>query len=274
MKVNTSFKLRIGHLGASSFESFLGNDGKAVVKKIAGGFETEVYTAAGQMLAEQSLIATQRNAFLAAMFFQRVVSRTPMDEKYSLGEKGGEEQYHIPDDDYIRDSWKASYGGKSITVKDLRERCGCEFIHFNDKKEVKKIYKEFLNLLGNRKVATGEQTLRAFRIENTHERFPLLEYGEYQLGSGKIHEGKHFEHGVKGGFSIQAPVGMLRLTQQEFEDTAFNIPTSDLMKDGRLAKWQTGLKKSGSLQSITKVIKGKKKVTLKECAEIARELGL
>lgn len=256
------FKLRIKYSGASQIESYTGTDGKVVTEKITGTIENEVYDAAGKMITKSVEDATERNLFLAAIFFQRVVSRTPMDEDYMTGVNDElKPVMHIADDDYVRDAWIASYGRKSISAKSLRENYGCEFIKFNNRNEVKIIYEQFKNLIGNRKNITR------IRIANEHERFPLLEYGEYK-NDGSIKSGKNFKHGVKNGYSIQAPVGMLRLTQAEFEESAFNIPTEDLMKSGK--NWQRGLKKQGSLDNVKKVLKGKTKVSFKEACEIAR----
>lgn len=269
--MGATFKIKIRHQGASHIESYVGKDGKVIANKIAGAIEETAYDAAGQMIAEATLEATRRNVFLTAMLFQRLVSRTPMDEDYMTGmNERGKITIHKADDDYIRDAWTASYGGKSITAKQLRAQ-GIEFLKFNDRSEVKKIYDEFLKLLGNRPVSEGKQVLRKFNIENTHERFAMLEYGEY-AHDGSIKSGEHFKHGVKNGFSVQAPSGMERLTRTEFEETAFNIPTRDLMNNGK--KWQTGLKKSGSLKTVTKVLKGKNKVLFREMCEIAKVYGL
>ena len=261
------FNLKLRHLGASQFDVSSSKDGKVIANKITGEIENIAYNAAGQMIAEKTEEATKRNLFLSAMFFQRVVARTPRDETYITGVNNrGKLTAHKADDDYVQDCWTASYGNSKITAKELRENCGCEFLKFNDRTEVKKIYEQFLKMLGNRAVASGKATLRSVNIENTHERFPMLEYGEYEH-DGTIKSGEHYKHGVKNGYSIQAPVGMLRLTQQEFEDTAFNISTEDLMMNAR--KWQRGLKKAGSFESVKKVLKGKSKISFKEACEIA-----
>ena len=266
-----TFKLKIRHQGASQIESYVGKDGSVVTEKIAGALEETVFDAEGKMIAERTLEATERNVFLSAMLFQRLVSRTPMDENYMTGmNERGKPVMHKADNDYVRDAWVASYGTSKITAKELREK-GIEFLKFNDRTEVKKIYAEFLKLLGNRKVSTGAEALQKFTITNTHERFPMLEYGEYRH-DGSIKSGEHFKHGVKNGFSIQAPVGMERLTRQEFEETAFNIPTKDLMENGK--RWQTGLIKAGSLKNVTRILKGKKKVSFRKMCEVAKEYGL
>lgn len=263
-----TFRLRVKHPGSSHIESYMGKDGKVVSSKIAGAIEEESFSIAGKLIAQAALETSRRNLFLAAMFFQRVVSRTPMDETYYAGvTKDGQPIIHKADDDYVRDAWTATYNNYKITAKQLREK-GIDFIKFNNRNEVKQIYNEFLNFLGKGKgLLDGKAVLKGVRIENTHERFAMLEYGEFEK-DGSIKSGEHFKHGVKGGYSVQAPVGMLRLTQQEFEDTAFNIPTKDLMIDGR--KWQTSLKKSGSIKTIAKMLKGKSKISFREACEIAR----
>jgi hypothetical protein len=95
----------------------------------------------------------------------------------------------------------------------------------------------------------------------------MLEYGEYKHdGTIKKDSDNKYPHGVRGGFSVQAPVGMLRLTQQEFEDTAFNIPTSELITNSR--RWQRGLKKSGSIETVKKILKGKTKISSEDAKKI------
>lgn len=260
--MSVKFNLKIKHQGASGYEIFSNQDGKAVVNKITGAIENQMYNAAGQMIVEKTEEATRRNLFLAAMFFQRVVSRTPLDEDYITGmNERGHITMHHADDDVVRDCWVASYRNKKITSKELRENYGCEFYKFNDRGEVHKIYQQFLTLIGKTKNVSG------IRIENTNERFAMLEYGEYRHdGTIKKDSDNKYPHGVKGGYSVQAPVGMLRLTQQEFEDTAFNIPTKELMINGR--KWQRSLKKSGSIETVKKVLKGKRKITSEEARKI------
>ncbi len=255
------FSLKIKHTGSSQVESFVGSDGKVFAQKLAGAIENSVYNAAGQMIAEKTEESKRRNLFLAAMFFQRVVSRTPLDEDYMTGiNERGKPTMHYADNDSVRDCWVASYRNKKITSKYLRESCGCTFLKFNDRTEVKKIYEQFLELAGKTKNISG------VHIDNTHERFPMLEYGEY-LHDGSIKSGEHYEHGVKGGYSVQAPAGMLRLTQQEFEDTAFNIPTEELMQNGR--KWQKRLKKSGSAETVKRILRGKSKLSQNDAERIA-----
>ena len=263
--MGAKFKMKIKHTGASSFDTYVGNDGKVITEKIKGAVEETAYNAVGKMVAEKTEEATRRNVFLSAMFFQRVVSRTPLDEDYITGmNKDGHLTMHKADDDVVRDCWVASYRNRKITSKELRENFGCEFYKFNDRKEVKKIYEQFLKLIGK------TQNIRSIRIENTNERFAMLEYGEYEHdGTIKKDTDNKYYHGVKGGYSIQAPAGMLRLTEQEFQDTVFNIPTKDLMFDSK--KWQRGLKKSGSIKTIKKVIQGSSKLSFLKCCEIARE---
>lgn len=267
------FTMKIKHFGASQLEFVHNKDGGMVGEYVKNALEETVYGAAGQMIAEQTLESSKRNLFLAAMFFQRVVCRTPRDEDYLLGmDERGHPYWHKADDDYVQDAWVAKYNNFAITAKELRAQ-GCDFLKFNDRAEVKKIYNRFLEFLGkgNKGLLNGSLMLKGIRIENTHERFPMLEYGEYKK-DGTIKSGEHYKHGVKGGYSIQAPVGMLRLTQMEFEETAFKTSTEDLMN--KSSSWQKTLVKSGGVKRVTKLLKGKSRVGLKEMAAIAKEYNL
>ena len=59
----------------------------------------------------------------------------------------------------------------------------------------------------------------------------MLEYGEYLADSREIKSGEHYEHGVEGGYSVQAPNGMLRITEAEFQTMALNMSSKKLIKE-------------------------------------------
>lgn len=255
-----TFKIKIKSQGQSQFSTFTDREGKFVAEKIKGAIEDQVYNTAGRIIAEEAELCSKRNLFLAAVFFQRVVSRTPLDEDYMTGmNERGHITMHYADNDSVRDCWVASYRNKKITAKALRENCGCNFDKFNDRSEIQIIYNQFLSFMGKNK------KINAVHIDNTHERFPMLEYGEY-AHDGSIKKGPKYEHGVKNGFSIQAPVGMLRLTQQEFADKAFEV--TDAMLGGR-GRVQSGLIKKGSKETVKKILKGKSRLTNRELEKIA-----
>lgn len=218
------FTLKIRSPGASSFETYAGNDGKIVQKKIAGGIESMALAVQGMKVAETAETQRARMCYIAAVFFQRVISRTPVDEDYFRVDKKGETSFHKADDDAVRYSWAASYNNARVTARQLADR-GLSFDVFNDKGEIDEIYNIFLQKFGRQK----SRLLRQIHIENSHPRFAMLEYGEYYHDTGVVGKGK-YEHGVTGGFSVQAPAGMLRVTEAQFKSTALNMSTERLIR--------------------------------------------
>ena len=221
-----SFKLKIKHQGSSRIDQYTGKDGKIISKKIAGAIEDDVYAIGGRRLLESAETNRERTLYLAAVFFQRVVSRTPIDEDYYYTDKNGDLQIHHKDNDVVRYSWTASYNNRKITAKDFIGM-GLTFDRFNDEGEIRKIYEAFRQAFIQGK---GKKNIRAVHIDNTHERFPMLEYGEYEH-DGSLKRGEKYYHGVSNGYSVQAPRGMLRITQAEFESMSLNMSTNRLIKE-------------------------------------------
>lgn len=148
-------------------------------------------------------LSNEKKLYVAAMFFQWVVSRTPLDEEYERVYGGT----HKPDNDSVRDAWFIAYGNKNFKSTDFE---GC-FDTFNDKSAIKKIADAL------REGIKTQKNIKSIRVYNTHERFSQLEYGEYEYQSRGISQGPTREHGLVDGFSIQAPKGMLRLTEAEID---------------------------------------------------------
>ena len=263
-----TFSIVTRHLGESQIDSYVGKNGKAAVQKIKGAMEESTLNIVGRTIAGRYRRYSMRNLFLSAMFFQRVVSMTPKDEDYLTGmSERGKLLMHKADDDSVRDCWYASYNNKKYTAKYFMDK-GCTFDKFNDRNEVMIIYNEFLNFLGKKgKLVTGERTLRRVHIDNTHDRYPMLEYGEYSK-DGTIKSGPKYKHGVKGGYSVQAPVGMYRIVSAQFADTMPNVSVNDLMTNPH--SWQYNLKRNGSIKVIAKMLYGKKHLSFKEVCDVAR----
>ena len=273
------FSVRIKAEGKSNGRPYIGKDGKAVANLIIGAIEEQTLDITGKMIAMKGLEASERVLKLNAIFFQRVVSRTPRDETYHYRDKKGHLRTHKDDGDYIQDYWTAAYGTSSpISAKYLRDNCGCTFENFNDPSEIETIYKEFRRFLGKStsaffKNGKGGRTFRGVRIYNDypkdkqHElRYHLLEYGGY-VGDGIIKE-KERPHGVVGGRSIQAPAGMLALTKAEFEGQKFNIPTEDLFK------YLKRVKKMKSYSTLKRLLKGHVRFTQDDLAKIMEVYGV
>lgn len=225
--MGVAFKIKVKHYGASQIEQYVGKNGKILSETIKGAIEDEVVNVAGRKIFETVKQQRERTLFMAAVFFQRVVNRTPMDEDYNFTLKNGTVELHEADDDYVRDAWTASYNNRKVTAKQLRE-AGITFEKFNDESEIRKIYNVF-----KKAFVQNKKNILQIHIENNHERFPMLEYGEYKKDSKEIKTGRPYgyEHGVEGGYSVQAPHGMLRITEAEFQTLALNMSTKKLIKE-------------------------------------------
>ena len=136
------FNLKTKHLGASHVEQYTGTNSKIVSEKIAGVIEEEITAVKGKAVLMAVETQRERTLFMTAVFFQRVVCRTPVDEDYYFMDKDGELKIHNKDDDAVRDAWYVSYNNRKITAKQLRES-GITFDNFNDEGEIRAIYEIF-----------------------------------------------------------------------------------------------------------------------------------
>ena len=253
-----TFRIRVRTQGTSQQRPYVGKDGKKFNDILIGALETQVLDFTGRMVTKTGLKASQRVLWLSAIYFQRVIARTPRDEDYSYKDEKGNIHYHKDDGDYIQDYWVAKYWRfPGITAKYLRESCGCTFEVFNDPKEIEIIYNEFEKVFfgkANSRARKGESTLKGIRIycdypkDEQHElRYKLLEYGGY-VGDGIIKQGDNYYHGVANKHSVQAPRGMLAITNAEYESGQFKVTK-------RRAKNENLIKYSGPTQKMTEELK-------------------
>lgn len=190
--------------------------------------------------------------YIASMFFQWVVSRTPLDEDY----RRANGSMHYADEDVVRDEWHLRYGNFDLCSKDLS---GC-FDRFNDSTAI-----DTIASLLSAGIKTNKH-IRTFKVYNTNPRFSQLEYGEYFLKHpGKITTGASGrKHGVVDGFSVQAPMGMLRITESELD---WIVNQSGMMaKKGLLARAETfrnmrQIPDKRRMKAVYNYIKNKKKVS-------------
>ena len=157
-----------------------------------------------------------------ATFFQRVVARTPLDERYErvIHTKNGEKvKLHIPDEEICREHWYIEEGhGRTKVYSRTLIRAGMEFQTVNNTDEINQI-KEKLKTKYPLKRFLKANEAPDFTVANDCKHFTRLEYGysswkndtEPVIGDG----GR--EHGVKNKHSVQAPVGMLRITEAELD---------------------------------------------------------
>lgn len=149
----------------------------------------------------------ERDLTVAATFFQRVCARTPLDEEYEYA-KG---RVHTPDDNQCRYDWYIEKKGKRVTAGNIHDSYSDVFDTVNNAQSIKAIETYLKFEFGNAIYEDDE-----FVIGNNNDHFAILEYGGYDK-DGTIKEGPEYEHGVKNKHSVQAPVGMYRITRMELE---------------------------------------------------------
>ena len=155
-------------------------------------------------------------------FFQRVVARTPLDERYErvIETRNGEKVIrHIPDEEICREHWyiEESHGKTKMYSRTLI-RGGLEFNVVNDAEEINAI-KEKLKAKYPLKRFLKANEAPEFTVANDCKHFTRLEYGysAWKNDTEPVTGISGREHGVKNKHSVQAPVGMLRITEAELE---------------------------------------------------------
>ena len=160
---------------------------------------------------------------IIATFFQRVVSRTPVDERYErvITVKGEEKRVkHVPDNEVCREHWYIEEGhGKQKLYSKSMIKNGLNFNVVNDSSEINAI-KEILKTRFPVKRFLNSNEEPSFSIANDCKHFDRLEYGfsSWKHDTSPV-VGNELgrEHGVQNKHSVQAPVGMLRITEAELE---------------------------------------------------------
>ncbi len=211
---------KVSTFGNSQTKTSVDANGKTIAEKIKGALEDSIITVTGAKVLEKSTEQKERTIYMAAVFFQRVVSRTPVDEDYTFV-YNGKELSHEKDDDVVREAWTISVENKTFTAKDFMTS-GVTFDKFNDKGEIDTIYKALRENVDFRKKLN-------IVINNKHKRCAELEFGEYEK-DGTIKRGEKYSHGVTNGYSVQAPYGMKRITIAECNQMKVSSSTEKLIK--------------------------------------------
>ncbi|MBO7123193.1 MAG: hypothetical protein J6V90_07945 [Treponema sp.] len=164
------------------------------------------------------------------VYFQHLVSRTPEDENYTykvdiISKKGkllrsNVTRHHTKDKDVIKKDWVIegfSAGGGSLGVikADDIALSGC-FDKFGDKSSTNMVS----GVMYDRWLKSNGKMLSSVKVKNVNPRFSLLEYGEYEVknhGKNKDSGNKYWHGTTTDGYTLQAPQGMLRVTNAEFE---------------------------------------------------------
>lgn len=218
------FQVKVSVPGASEIDTYAGNDGETASRLIASGMKDSVVRTGAALLSETLDMFVVRNLYLAAIFFQRVVCRTPVDEDYLYMDGDDNLLLHRKDDDAVRDKWTVSYNNARITARQMMDS-GVRFETFNNEGDIKKIF----SLLKAKFIDGKQRKLRQVQISNSHKRFAMLEYGEYSHDNGVRGKGRYY-HGTDRGYTIQAPYGMTRITEAEFEQMSLSMSTEELMR--------------------------------------------
>ena len=122
---------------------------------------------------------------------------------------------HKPDSSYVRYDWEFTYKNKTFTPKEVMNACQDEdlFTKKGDADAIEKIANYFWAQTKDSGIKNEN-----FVYKNTNPRWELLEYGGYERDSVTVSIGKKygFEHGVKNGWTYQAPRGYLRLIEGQW----------------------------------------------------------
>lgn len=262
-----TFNIKTKTAGSYTSQKVTREDGKKISQLVTTSIEQQVAGLVGNAVAE-TVAQHNRNVIAkTAIFFQRVVSRTPKDEDYydSYYHKS-----HKADKDDVWKEWKVLYWRKSVTAEQMGLNLFDKAEDFNNKTKINAVMKIIINSLfgGEEKLVKRATRIRSIRIENTHPRFAMLEYGEYENtkrdnfderhGSARISgikrggmSGKYI-HGTVGGYSVQAPTGMLRITQAEME--TMNIADFDKWFSSNYKRNNKNVKKVPSAQETKKIM--------------------
>lgn len=267
---SVSFKMK--HFGKTSVVKKVREDGKEVSELVGELVKDNIATVVADVAVNTVRRHNDLVALKAAIFFQRVVSRTPKDETYYDKRT---KVYHKADKDFVWKSWKILYGSKSISAEELGENFFTEDV-FNNKVLINKladIIKTRLMSTRNTAYEDRRTRVRSIRFENNHPRFPMLEYGTYEKADGDISEGPKYSHGLVNHYSVQAPYGMYRITQAEIESMSLQDIENFSFRDYKARMGKLGVSKvptSSQVKKLRKVMSDKTHLTNKDIEAVAK----
>lgn len=225
--------------------------------------EQRAFNIAIENLALSARTALNRWYTIVATFFQRVCARTPLDEKYINGVKdNGDLIFHYPDKIRCRFDWYIECQGKQITAGDLVQSKPDLFNQYNNSESITFIV-DYL------KKHFGSVDFTKCVIGNDNPYFATLEYGGYDhdtaprqgIVENPWETGE--EHGVENKHSVQAPMGMLRVTQMELESMIRSSAKTSLSKRYR-GQRTTKLPTDARMKQLIKQFKASKRLTLSD----------
>lgn len=211
---------------------------------------------------------------LAAKFFYRIVSRTPVDEDYKYTESreidpakkksfvlgkarnmqykvmpktksGVYERWHKKDTVVAREEWTLTVNGTGFTMKDFD---GIDFEHVGSESWME-VYDVLKSRIGNEAPGGKDDRLDVL-IRNDNPYIDVLEYGLYKkkdaANDAEAHKGAKYYHGTNAGYSVQAPRGMIRLTDAEFDTLSVETKKGEGLNPDRLET--TGPRGTGAIE--------------------------
>lgn len=223
---------------------------KQATELLRDGVQQTFAKVAYQEISKSVTVAKDRLLMILATFFDRVVSRTPMDENYVSQSmtSDGEIKYkeHKADGNFVRYDWQITCGEDRIISGDLMD--GQIFKTYNSKGDINMLFWLFKEKFGNKKLSE----LQSIWISNFNDHFATLEYGGYETEDHFSGKGER-EHGVANQHSIYAPNGMLRITEMELESIAASTAKTSLSKRYRQQRTNQVLSK-GRIDKLINIV--------------------
>lgn len=254
-----AFNIKVKHYGKTVVSKTTKN-GKEVSTLIGEELKQNIAGIAGSAIIETVRQHNEMVLTKAAIFFQRVVTRTPKDETYYDPKT---KVYHKADNDFVWKSWKVLYWGKSVTAEEMGADLFSNESDFNSKTKIRAVEKIIKDRLfgGEEKFNKRKTRIRNIRFENSHPRFAMLEYGTYdKANSDEISEGPKHSHGLVNHFSVQAPAGMFRITQAELEAMSMQDIANWSFRDYKTKMAKEGvtlIPSKTQLKKLAKILDGK-----------------
>lgn len=267
-----TFSLKIKSASAFDTTKVKTDSGKTISKLITTAIKTDIAGMVGSAI-EETVAQHNRNIIVkTAMFFQRVVTRTPKDETYYDPET---QTYHKADDDFVWENWKVLYGKKSISAKEMGASFFDSDSNFNNRECITAIAEQIKENLFNGDAALGKRKrrIRSLRIENEHPRFAMLEYGGYELANSTKKEGKKHSHGIKDHYSVQAPYGMLRITQTEMEQMSPDDFDRWIKKEKSAISKIKKIRSKKDVQALLGIIEKKSHLSMNDIDKVTQIIG-
>lgn len=192
----------------------------------------------------------QKSFYIVATFVQRVISRTPLDDNYSWIDEEGHKKKHYKDKDVARYDWYITDGSKTVMSKELIES-GAMCDEIDNQNDIEIIAQYFIKTFGLKPTV--------LTIGNANEHAGVLEYGggkNWPQDSLIKIDNNGREHGVKNEHSVQAPVGMLRISLAELQEgirlndsmISYKQPKDLMISDSQLKILVNALKSSGGIR--------------------------